>query len=102
MTIDLEEAASFRKNVTGIDHTIFISPHGIAVALDPDSLDPRDAIATITYDGAVIGEIDPQLARQVRQFIDANRTVLEAYSNYEIDTNQLQQLLQQRVQPIAN
>ena len=94
---ELEEMVSYRKNVTGIDHTIFISPRGhaahgpqVKVAIDPpDSVDPRSTIATITFDGAVIGVIDPQLARQVHQFIDVNRAVLLDYWNYKIDADQL-------------
>jgi hypothetical protein len=65
------------------------------VAIDPpDSLDPRGNITTITFDGAVIGAIDPHLARQVDRFIQLNREVLLAYWNYEIDTDQLRQRLQ--------
>ena len=97
-----EEMVSYRANVTGIGHTIFISPRGnaahgprVKVAIDPpDSLDPRGTIATITLGGAVIGTIDPQLARQVQQFIDVNRAVLLDYWNYKIDTDQLRQRLQ--------
>ena len=45
----LEEMVSYRKNVTGVDNTIFISPKGntrqaprIKLAIDPpDSADPR-------------------------------------------------------------
>jgi hypothetical protein len=97
-----EEMVSYRANVTGISHTIFISPRGnaahgprVKVAIDPpDSLDPRGTIATITLGGAIIGTIDPQLARQVQQFIDVNRAVLLDYWNYKIDTDQLRQGLQ--------
>jgi hypothetical protein len=81
---DLEEMVSYRKNVTGIEHTVFISPKGnarhsprVKVAIDPpDSLNPRSATAAITIDGVVIGKIDPQLAEQVRRFVRANRAVL--------------------------
>ena len=45
----LEERVTYRKNVTGVDNTIFISPKGntrhaprIKLAVDPpDSVDPR-------------------------------------------------------------
>ena len=98
---ELEEMVSYRKNVTGIDHTIFISPRGhaahgpqVKVAIDPpDSLDPRSTIATITFDGTVIGVIDPQLARQVNLFIEINREVLLDYWFYRIDTDQLRHRL---------
>ena len=99
---EFEEMVSYHANVTGISHTIFISPRGnaahspqVKVAIDPpDSLDPRGNITTITFDGAVIGAIDPHLARQVLRFIDINRAVLLDYWNYEIDTDQLRQRLQ--------
>ena len=97
------EETSFRKNATGINHTIFISAHAgnaahgprVKVAIDPpDSLDPRGNIATVTLDGAVIGEIDPQLLRQVLRFMQTNRQVLLDYWLYRIDTDQLRQRLQ--------
>jgi hypothetical protein len=98
MSIDeLEEMVSYRKNVTGIDHTIFISPRGdarhaprVKVAVDPpEGLDPRSSTATITFDGAVTGAIDPDLARQVQVFVDLNRETLLDYWFYRIDTDQL-------------
>jgi hypothetical protein len=65
------------------------------VAIDPpDNLDPRGNIATVTLDGAVIGEIDPQLLRQVLRFMQTNRQVLLDYWLYRIDTDQLRQRLQ--------
>ena len=89
---EFEEMVSYRKDVTGVDHTIFISPqsataaHGprVEVAIDPpDSLDPRSRTATVTIKGAVIGELDPQLARQVQRFVQLNRAVLLDYWDYE-------------------
>jgi hypothetical protein len=102
MQYELEQMVSYRANVTGISHTIFISPRGnashsprVKVAIDPpDSPDPRGTIATITFDGTVIGVIDPQLVHQVDLFIKINRTVLLDYWEYRIDTDQLRQRLQ--------
>jgi hypothetical protein len=93
---ELEEMTSWRSNVTGIvGHTVFISPHGVGVAIDPpDSLDPRSRTATVTIKGVVIGDLDPQLMRQVQQFVQLNRAVLLDYWDYEIDTDQLRQRLQ--------
>jgi hypothetical protein len=91
---DLQETMSFRKDVTGINHVLFISPHGVKVTLDPNSLDPRGSVATVTLNGEVIGKIDPLLLRQIQQFVQINHAVLLAYWRYEIDTNQLQQRLQ--------
>src|SRR5919108_2283550 len=60
----LEEMVSYRKDVTGVDHTIFISPKGntrhaprIKLAIDPpDSIDPRGKTASVAIaDGAVVG-----------------------------------------------
>ena len=98
---ELEEMVSYRGNVTGISHTVFISPRGNAshgprlkVAIDPpDSLDPRGRIATVTIDGTAIGEIDSDLLRQVQTFIEINRPVLLDYWFYRIDTDQLRQRL---------
>ena len=100
---EFEETLSFQKDVTGVDHTIFISAHAgngalgprVKVAIDPpDILDPRVNIATVTLDGAVIGEIDPQLLRQVLRFMQTNRQALLDYWLYRIDTDQLRQRLQ--------
>jgi hypothetical protein len=100
----LEEMVSYRKNVTGVDNTIFISPRGntrhsprIKLAIDPpDSIDPRGHVASVAIaDGAVVaGDVPPQLLEQVRRFIDANREVLLDYWDYRIDTETLRQRLQ--------
>ena len=98
----LEEMVSYRKNVTGIDNTIFISPRGktrhaarVKVAIDPpDSLNPQTKIAVAIADGSVVaGEVQPRLLEQVQRFIDANRDVLLDYWEYRIDTDALQRQL---------
>jgi len=56
---EFEEMVSYRKDVTGISHTIFISPRGnadhdprVKVAIDPpDSLDPRSRTGIVTIKG---------------------------------------------------
>src|SRR5215472_13416178 len=88
----LEEMVSYRKDVTGVDNTIFISPKGntrhaprIKVAIDPPaSVDPRGKTASVAItDGAVVGgEIPASLLDQARRFIDANRDVLLEYWEY--------------------
>jgi hypothetical protein len=102
-TVDeFEELVSYRKDTTGVDNTLFISPRGnarhgprVKIAINPpDTLDPRGTIATITFAGEVIGEIDPLLLQQVQHFIEINRAVLLDYWFYRIDTKQLQQRLQ--------
>ena len=99
----LQEMVSYRKNVTGIDNTIFISPKGntrhaarIKLAIDPqDSIDPRGKTASVAVgDGTVVvGDIPAQLLEQVRRFMDANREVLLDYWEYRIDTEALRRRL---------
>jgi hypothetical protein len=100
----LEERVSYRKDVTGIDHTIFISPKGqtrhaarVKLAVDPPrSVDPRAKTASIAIDdGSVVaGEpVPPAVLRQVQQFIALNRDVLLDYWEYRIDTEQLRRRL---------
>jgi hypothetical protein len=100
--VDLQEMVSYRKNVTGVSHTIFISPKGnarhaprIKVAINPpDSIDPRSETVAIGFDGKVVaGVIEPELLQQARQFIERNRDVLLDYWDYRIDTEELRQRL---------
>jgi hypothetical protein len=94
-TYELEEIVSFRKIIPGVDNTIFLTPKGIKVAIDPPhSLDPRDGGASITFDGRVVaGKINPDLLTQIQRFLKRNRETLRKYWNYEIDTSQLQKRL---------
>jgi hypothetical protein len=99
----LEEMVSYRKDVTGVDNTIFISPKGntrhaprIKLAIDPPlSVDPRSRTASVRIaDGAVVaGEVPARLLEQVRKFIEANRDVLLDYWEYRIDTEELRRRL---------
>ena len=102
----LEEMVTYRKNVTGVDNTIFISPRGktrhaarVKVAIDPpDAVDPRGNVAVIAVaDGRVVhGDIEPRLLRQVQQFIELNRDLLIDYWNAydtKVDTEDLRQRL---------
>jgi hypothetical protein len=99
----LEELVSYRKDVTGVDHTIFISPKGytrhaarIKLAIDPpDTVDPRGKTAVVAVaDGTVVaGDIPPRLLEQMRRFVDANREVLIDYWEYRIDTETLRRRL---------
>ncbi|MEY9235370.1 hypothetical protein ABIF78_007693 [Bradyrhizobium japonicum] len=58
---ELEETLSYRANVTGISHTVFISPR-VKVAIDPpDSLDLRGTIATVTLDGTATDQLRQRL-----------------------------------------
>ena len=101
----LEETVSYRKDVTGVENTIFISPKGntrhaprIKIAIDPPlSIDPRTKTASVAIaDGtAVAGEVPPWLLDQARRFIDANRDVLLDYWEYRIDTDELRRRLKQ-------
>jgi hypothetical protein len=99
----LEERVSYRKNVTGVDNTIFISPRGmtrhaprIKLAINPpDALNPQSETAAIAIaDGTVVaGDVPPHLLEQARRFINANRDVLVDYWEYRIDTDMLQKRL---------
>lgn len=99
--LELEEMVSYRKDATGISHTIFISPMGgarhgprIKVAIDPpDTLNPRGKIATVVFDGRTIGDINPRLAEQVKRFIEINRATLLDYWHYRIDGRELDRRL---------
>jgi hypothetical protein len=99
----LEEMVSYRKNVTGVDNTIFISPKGktrhsprLKLAINPpDSVDPQSETASIAIaDGTLVaGDAPPWLLEQVHRFITANRDVLLEYWEYRIDTETLRQRL---------
>ncbi|WP_316234242.1 hypothetical protein [Bradyrhizobium sp. SZCCHNR1098] len=104
----VEEMVSYRKNVTGIDNTIFISPKGktqhaarVKVAINPpDSISPHCETASVAIsDGSVkAGNIaSPALLQQVTRFIELNREVLMDYWEYRILTDELQQ----RLRPIS-
>lgn len=99
-----EEMVSYRKNVTGVDNTLFISPRGmtrhaarIKVAIaPPDSINPQTSTASVRIvDGAVVkgSAIPSHLLRQVLDFIALNREVLLDYWDYHIDTEELRQRL---------
>lgn len=103
----LAEMVPFRKNVTGVDNTVFISPKGktrhaagIKLAIDPpDSINPQSATASFaTSDGAIVegepGNIPPHMLAQARQFIGANREALLDFWDYRIDIEALRQRLQ--------
>jgi hypothetical protein len=99
----LEEMVSYRKDVTGVQNTIFISPKGntrpaprIKLAIDPPlSVDPRTKTASVAVaDGTVVaGEVPPWLLDHAHRFIDANRDVLLDYWEYRIDTDELRRRL---------
>jgi hypothetical protein len=99
----LEEMVSYRKDVTGVENTIFILPKGntrhaprIKIAIDPPlSVDPRSKTASVAVaDGTVVaGEVPPGLLDQARRFIDANRDVLLDCWEYRIDTDELRRRL---------
>jgi hypothetical protein len=104
----LEHMGSFRKDRTGIDNTIWVSPRGrsrhaarIKVAIDPpDSLDPTSVTASVTiHDGSVVaGDVPRHVLRQVQEFVKLNREVLTDFWEMRIDTHQLDQ----RLKPIPS
>ena len=86
------DMVSYRKNVTGLDNTVFISvkfpQHGprIEVAIDPpDSVDPMGRNVSVSIaDGSVVA--------RVREFIKKNQDVLMDYWE-KIDTDELRERL---------
>jgi hypothetical protein len=97
------ETLSYRKDVTGVDNTLFIPPKGntrhaarITLAIEPPhTVDPRGRTAVIAIaDGTIVaGDVPPRFLEQVGQFIDANREVLLDYWDYRVDTEMLRQRL---------
>jgi hypothetical protein len=98
--ISLSHLSSFRGPAqTAIDNTVFISPKGNArhrpglkVAIDPpNSVSPHGKNASISFDGATVGEPIPRpLYGQVMQFIELHHDVLVDYWEYRILTDELQ------------
>jgi Domain of unknown function (DUF4160) len=96
------DMVSYRKNVTGLDNTVFISVtfprHGprIKVAIDPPThVDPMGNNASVSIDdGSVVdGHLSARELAQVRRFIDINRDVLPDYWEKRIDTDELRDRL---------
>ena len=104
----LEHMASFRKDATGVDNTIWVSPKGrtrhaarIKVAINPpDTLNATSETASVAvHDGSVLeGHIPNHVLRQVQEFVKFNRDVLTDYWEERIDTRQLDR----RLRPIAS
>jgi hypothetical protein len=97
------DMVSYRKNVTGLDNTVFISvkfpQHGprIKVAVDPPThVDPMGDNASVSIeDGRVVaGKLGADELAQVQRFIKVNREVLLDYWNKRIDTDELRNRLQ--------
>ncbi len=96
------EMVSYRKNVTGLDNTVFISVkfprHAprIEVAIDPPThIDPVGNNASVAIDDGrvVAGHLSAHELTQVRRFVDINREVLLDYWEKRIDTDELRQRL---------
>ncbi len=96
---EAEDMVSLRKNVTGVENTIFVSTKGYAqhaarikIAVDPpDALNATSKSASMAIaDYRIMGEyVDPRIAEQAKQFIERNREALLSYWNCEIDTAEL-------------
>jgi len=102
----LEHRVTYRKNVTGVDNTLFISPkvharHAarIKVAIDPpNTVSPTSETVSVSiHDGSVVAgnavSMSSNLLSQVRKFIDLNRTTLLDYWEERIDTDELRNRL---------
>jgi hypothetical protein len=94
-----EDLSSLRKDRTGVDNTIWVSPkmgsHAprIKIAIDPPdalTLGGKTATMTIHEPHVVTGEAVPtHVIRQAETFIDRNRDVLLRFWNGEIDTGEM-------------
>jgi hypothetical protein len=94
-----EDLSSLRKDRTGVDNTIWVSPkmgsHAprIKIAIDPPdalTLGGKTATMTIHTPHVVTGEDVPtHVIRQAETFIDRNRAVLLRFWNGEIDTGEM-------------
>jgi hypothetical protein len=97
----IADMASYRKNATGLDNTIFISVKfaqhapSIKVAVDPPThIDPFGSSATVAiHDGSVVaGKLPAHVVERVREFVALNREALLDYWEKHIDTDELRQL----------
>jgi hypothetical protein len=109
----VEQTASHRKDMTGIDHTVFICAKGhtrysprLKLAIDPpDTVDPRSKTASIAIkDAAIVAgeDVPAPLLDQVRRFIGLNRGALLDYWEYRIDTEQLRRRLKPVWSPVES
>jgi hypothetical protein len=98
----LEHMVTYRKNVTGVDNTVFISPkvharHAarVKVAINPpDTISPTtETISVAVHDGSVVvgnaSSVTATLLDQVRRFIALNKDALIDYWEERIDTDEL-------------
>jgi hypothetical protein len=94
-----EDLSSLRKDRTGVENTIWVSPkmssHAprIKIAIDPPhalTLGGKTATMTIHEPHVVTGEAVPtHVIRQAEAFIHRNRDVLLRFWNGEIDTGEM-------------
>jgi hypothetical protein len=97
----LEHMVTYRKNITGVNNTVFISP-GLAVRHAPRikvAVDPPDSINALSKQasielstGKVVAGEPPsaEVLKQIQKFIELNRDTLLDYWNSRITTDQLQ------------
>ncbi len=96
---EAEDMVSLRRDLTGVDNTIFVSTKGYAqhaprikIAVDPpDTFNATSkSLSMAINDYSVRGEyLAPRIMEQAKQFIERNRDVLLRYWNCEIDTAEL-------------
>jgi hypothetical protein len=90
---------SLRKDITGVDNTVFVSTKGhgrhappINIAIDPpDSFNETSTCTSMAiHDYSLTGAYAPPwLVEQAKVFIERNREVLLACWNGEFDTGEL-------------
>jgi len=99
----LGDIVNYRKDVTGVDNTIFISQKAFArhaarikVAVEPpDSIEvtSKTASVAISTGDVVGGKIPAKVLKQVQKFVELNRDALNEYWNARITTNVLEKRL---------
>jgi hypothetical protein len=102
----LGDMVNYKKDITGVDNTVFISQKGYArhgprikVAIDPpDSINVTSKTVSFSISsGEVVAgdeaDVSAALQKEVEKFIALNRDVLLDYWNAQITTNQLEERL---------
>jgi hypothetical protein len=90
---------SLRKDVTGVDNTVFVSTKGygrhaarIKIAIDPPNSfnETCESASMAIHNFGITGAyVPPRLMEQAKQFIERNRDVLLGYWNGDFDTLEL-------------
>jgi hypothetical protein len=99
---DAEEfdRVALRTRLTGVDHTIFVSPKGharpaaqIKIAIDPPQKLSASGVTAVMviHDCSIVSAVPvpAQVVRQAAEFIERTRDVLSDFWNEQIDVEEL-------------